>query len=197
LKKWRWSGGGLADGDFTVLIAMAGLPASGKSTLAACLAQELRAVVLDKDLVRAALFPAPVLDYSAVQDDIAMAAIYQAAAEILRAEPQRVVILDGRTFVLPNQLQPVLELCSSVGEQEARIIECVCDDAIARQRLEKDLAERKHPARNRTYGLYHSMKAKAVPLTVPHLVVDTGRLLLVECVQQCMKSLFSQRGPAP
>ena len=149
-----------------MLIAMAGLPASGKSTLAACLAQELRAVVLDKDQVRAALFPPPVLDYAAAQDDIAMAAIYQAAAAILRANPQRVVILDGRTFLLPDQLQPFLDLCASVGEQ-ARIIECVCDDAIARQRLEEDLAEHRHPARNRTYALYLSMKAKAQPLIGP------------------------------
>jgi len=171
-----------------VLIAMAGLPASGKSTLATCLAQELRAVVLDKDQVRAALFPDPVLDYSAVQDDIAMAAIYQGAAAILRADPQRVVILDGRTFLLPDQLKPFLDLCASVGEQ-ARIIECVCDDDIARRRLEEDLAAHRHPARNRTYALYLSMKAKAQPLTVPHLVVDTGRLPLTECVRQCLDSL--------
>src|SRR2546425_786694 len=61
-----------------VLITMAGLPSSGKSTLAASLKRELGAVVLDKDRVRAALFPARVLDYSDTQDDIAMAAIYQA-----------------------------------------------------------------------------------------------------------------------
>jgi predicted kinase len=175
-----------------VLIAMAGLPASGKSTLAACLAQELRAVVLDKDRVRAALFPNPVLDYSAVQDDIAMTAIYQAAAAILRAEPKRVVILDGRTFLLPDQLQPFLDLCASVGEQP-RIIECVCDDAIARRRLEEDQAAHRHLAGNRTYALYLSMKAKAQPLTVPHLVVDTGKMPPTGCVRQCLDGLLPGR----
>jgi predicted kinase len=175
-----------------VLIAMAGLPASGKSTVAASLAKELQAVVLDKDQVRAALFPPPVLDYSAAQDDIAMTAIFQAAGAIHGAEPQRVVILDGRCFVLPSQLQPFLDLCASVGEQ-ARIIECVCDDAIARQRLEQDFARHRHPARNRSYALYLSMKAVAVPLTVPHLVVDTGRLPLAECVRQCLESLQTCR----
>jgi predicted kinase len=175
-----------------VLIAMAGLPASGKSTLAANLAKDLQAVVLDKDQVRAALFPPPALDYSPAQDDIAMAAIYQAAGAILRAEPQRVVILDGRTFLLPGQLQPLLDLGASVGEQ-VRIIECVCDDALARRRLEADFAEDKHLARNRTYALYLSMKAKAQPLTVPHIVVDTGLLPLTECVRQCLKSLLPCR----
>jgi predicted kinase len=36
--------------------------------IAARLAEELGAVVLNKDTVRAALFPLPVLDYSAEQD---------------------------------------------------------------------------------------------------------------------------------
>lgn len=178
-----------------MLIAMAGLPASGKSTLAGCLAQELRGVVLDKDQVRAALFPPPVLDYSAVQDDIAMAAIYQAAAAILRAEPQRVVMLDGRTFLLCDQLQPLLDLGASVG-QPARIIECVCDDAIASQRLEKDRGEQRHPARNRNYALYLSVKARAQPLTIPHLVLDTGRLPFIECVRQAMVSLAPGNWPS-
>jgi predicted kinase len=172
---------------------MAGLPASGKSTLAVCLAQALRGVVLDKDRVRAALFPAPVLDYSAVQDDIAMTAIYQSAAVILRAESQRVVILDGRTFLLPGQLQPLLDVGASVGEQ-VRIIECVCDDAVARRRLDEDLPENRHPARNRTYDLYLSVKARAQPFLIPHLVVDTGRLQLTDCVKQCIESLLPGRG---
>ena len=68
-----------------MLVAMAGLPSSGKSTLAACLEEEIGAVVLGKDVVRAALFPPCVLDYSAVQDEVAMSAIYQAAEAIRSA----------------------------------------------------------------------------------------------------------------
>jgi predicted kinase len=44
-----------------MLIAMAGLPASGKSTIAARLAKELGGVILSKDQVQAVLFPLPVL----------------------------------------------------------------------------------------------------------------------------------------
>src|SRR5690349_10843437 len=132
---------------------MAGLPGSGKSTLAACLAGRLGAVVLDKDRVRAALFPPPVLDYSEEQDEIAMAAIYRAAESILRADPEQVVILVGRTFLRPGQLRPVLDLAASLG-QGLRVIECRCDDAVARRRLEQDLAEGRHPAGNRTFELY-------------------------------------------
>src|SRR5262249_59199573 len=113
-----------------MLIAMAGLPATGKSTLAARLAERLAAVILDKDRVRAALFPPRVLDYSVVQDDITMAAIYQAASAIRKANPGQAVILDGRTYLRPGQVQSLLDLAASLGEKP-RIIECVCDNAVA------------------------------------------------------------------
>jgi adenylylsulfate kinase len=171
-----------------VLIAMAGLPASGKSTLAAFLETELVAVVLDKDRVRAALFPPRVLDYSPVQDDVTMAAIYQAASAIIQANPRQMIIVDGRTFLRPGQLQLLLNLASSLGQQFF-VIECVCDEDVARKRLEKDLAEARHPAGNRTFALYQSLKAAAEPITMPHLILDTGKLAPEECVQRCLDYL--------
>src|SRR5262245_57926302 len=160
---------------------MAGLPGTGKSTLAACLEERLGAVVLDKDRVRAALFQPRVLDYSAVQNDLSMAALY-------RADPQRAVILDGRTFLRPGQVQSLLDLATSLGERP-RIIECVCDDTLAKERLERDLAQGSHPAGNRTFALYLSLKAAAEPIAVPRLILDTGRLSLEECVRRCLDYL--------
>jgi predicted kinase len=171
-----------------MLIAMAGLPGSGKSTIATCLERDLGAVVLNKDRVRAALFPPRVLDYSAVQDDVTMAAIYQAAAAILRADPRQVVILDGRTFLRPGQVRDLLALASSVGASP-RVIECRCDNAVAKERLERDLAQGNHPAGNRTYALYQELQAAAEPLVVPRLVLDTGKLSLEECVRRCLEYL--------
>jgi predicted kinase len=171
-----------------VLVAMAGLPGSGKSTLAACLERELGAVVLSKDRVRAALFPPRVLDYSAVQDEVTMAAIYQAAAAVLRADPRRAVVIDGRTFLRPGQVPPLLALSASLGETP-RIIECVCADEVARGRLDRDLAEGGHPARNRTFALYLSLKAASEPIAVPHLALDTGRTTLDECVRRSLEYL--------
>ena len=46
-----------------LLIAMAGLPGTGKSTLAAALAEALPAVVLDKDKLRAGLIPPDKIEY--------------------------------------------------------------------------------------------------------------------------------------
>ena len=84
-----------------MLIAMAGLPASGKSALAERLARDLNGVVLSKDQVRAALFPPLALGYSTAENDITMAAIYAAARYIRTTFPQHPVILDGRTFLRP------------------------------------------------------------------------------------------------
>lgn len=171
-----------------MLTALAGLPATGKSTLATNLARELGAVVLNKDHVRAALFPPPVLNYSREQDDICMAAIYRATASILRSFPRSVVILDGRTFLRSYQVRDLLDLAAAVHE-EPRIIECVCSDEVARARLEKDGAAQGHLAGNRTYALYLALKAAAEPIGVPRLVLDTGALSPEECVERALAYL--------
>jgi adenylylsulfate kinase len=156
-----------------MLIAMAGLPATGKSSLAAGLAHELGAVVLSKDLVRAALFPPPVLNYSAEQDDISMAALFRATASILTTWPQQVVILDGRTFLRSYQVHDLLDLARSL-QTVPRIIECVCGDAVAVERLAKDQAQGGHPAGNRPMALYRRLQASAEPIAIPHPTLDTG-----------------------
>jgi adenylylsulfate kinase len=171
-----------------MLIAMAGLPATGKSAIAAWLAKELGGIILSKDAVRAALFPAPALDYSREQDDLCMTAICSAAAHILKASSRQVVILDGRTFLRSYQLRDLLALADATHEN-ARIIECVCDDELARERLETALARGKHPARNRTFALYLDLKAAAEPIRIPHLLLDTGKVPLTECVARCLAFL--------
>ncbi len=167
-----------------MLIALAGLPGTGKSTLAAALERKIDAIVLDKDRVRAVLFPPRVLDYSDGQDEMVMTAIYQATTAILSHPSAPAVILDGRTYLRPGQQTALLKLAASVPGP-LKIITCVCDDAVVKERLERDLAEGCHSARNRTFALYQRIKAEAVPITVPHLVLDTGRLSLAECVARC------------
>jgi predicted kinase len=176
-----------------MLIAMAGLPASGKSTLAAHLAEELGGVILSKDQVRAALFPPPVLDYSAAEDDLSMEAIFHAAGYIRQTFPQHPVLIDGRTFLRSAQIDALFALAQSLG-QAPRIIECVCAAEVARRRLEHDLASGQHPAKNRTFALYRAVQEKAEPITVPHLVLDTGTTPLGECVR---RSLGYLRGDEP
>ncbi len=171
-----------------MLIVMAGLPGTGKSSLAAALQPILGAVVLNKDTVRAALFPAPVLDYSTTQDDVCMSAVYEAAAVILRTFPRQAVILDGRTFLRSYQIHDVLALAASLNTP-AHIIECVCEDDVAKARLESDSAGGEHPAGNRTYALYLALKAAAEPIVVPRLLLDTGKTSLEECLKRSIAFL--------
>jgi predicted kinase len=171
-----------------VLIAMAGLPGTGKSTLAARLAAELGGVVLSKDEVRAAMFPAPVLDYSPEQDEAAMSAVYSAAEYIFMFHPRRAVLLDGRTFSKPGQLD-VPRALAALHSVPFRLVECVCADDAARARIAADHAAGTHPAGNRTPELYARAKARAVPLQVPRLTLDTGALPLEECVRRAIEYL--------
>jgi len=73
------------------------------------------------------------------------------------------------------------------------IIECVCDDAVARVRLEHDRNIRAAPGGNRTFDLYLEVKARAGPIVIPHLVLDTGRLSVDDCVARCIAYLRSER----
>lgn len=173
-----------------MLVAMCGLPGTGKSTLAHQLAAAVGGVVLGKDPVRSVLFPPPVLDYSREQDDLTMAAIYSAAAFIIRTHPATPVIIDGRTFLRAYQLRDLLALGDAVGERP-RLIECVCSDGHARERLERDHLRGEHPAGNRTFQLYLDVKAGAEPITLPRLVLDTGIAPLQSCVAQAIDYLRS------
>jgi predicted kinase len=171
-----------------MLIAMAGLPGTGKSTLAARLAVELGGVVLCKDVVRATLFPAPVLDYSAAQDDIAMGAVYAAAAYNLKHHPATPVIIDGRTFRKAGQTEALRGMATTLPVP-LRVIECVCADEVAHARIEADHATGTHPAGNRNADLYDRVKTEAVPLTLARLTLDTGELTLEECVKRALEHL--------
>jgi hypothetical protein len=102
------------------------------------------------------------------------------------------VIVDGRTFLQSQQIDDLFALARSLAETP-RIIECVCADAVARQRLERDLAEGRHLARNRTFALYLSVKEKTQAIAVPHLAIDTGSTPLEECVSRCLAYLKEAR----
>lgn len=155
-----------------ILIAMAGLPGCGKSTLAARLSERLDAAVLDKDRVRAAVFPPGEIEYSRRQDDLVFEMLYQTAAFLL--DKGRSVILDGRPFTQRDQVERLERFARQQGVPMAVLL-CVCPDEVARRRLESDAASGAHPAANRTWEHYLRSKAQADPLALPHLEIDTAR----------------------
>lgn len=165
-----------------MLVMMAGLPASGKSAIAHLLARRLpSSVILDKDTIRAALFPPAEITYSTEQDDFCMQVMLETAEYILTADPAKLVILDGRPFSQRYQRDRVRAFASRLKVQ-LKIVECVCSDETARQRLEKDVATGRHVAQNRNNELYQAVKARFEPIQGEKLVVNTDSDL-EQCVQ--------------
>jgi len=158
-----------------MIILMAGLPGTGKSTLARELAIRTGGCVLSKDEIRAAIFCEQDIEFSTAQDDFVMELMLQSARLLLQRNPTRRIFLDGRTFSQGYQIERVLKLAREL-DQPWRIIECVCSDESARRRLE-DERDPVHPARNSSYALYLQVRARFEPIGHTKTVIDTDQPL--------------------
>ena len=168
-----------------MLILMAGLPGSGKSVLSRALAAELGGTVLDKDVVRAALFQPNDIEYATEQDDFCMGIMLKVAGYLFRKDASRRVFLDGRTFSRTYQLDRSTGFAEALS-QPWRILECVCTQDTARKRLAEDPA---HLAANRSFELYLKVKARFEEISLPKTVVNTDQPLAV-CVQIAKAALI-------
>jgi predicted kinase len=183
------------------LIAMAGLPGTGKTTLTRALKQALMSniqrtdqehqqiapITLNKDDIRAALFPPYLIEYSEEQDNFCYDILLSVAGYLFHKAPQRVIILDGRTFSKSYQVQTLEKTALAMGV-DLYWVECVCDTETAKQRLARDHNAIDHPATNRNPDLFDSLKASAEALTVRRMVVDTTRPVR-ECVAEILQYL--------
>jgi len=170
-----------------MIVLMAGLPGTGKSTLARELAARLHGSVLSKDEIRHTLFSSRDVEYSTEQDDFVMEIMLKTAAWIRRKDPDRVLILDGRTFSRRYQLERVLKAASDL-RQPWRILECICSDETARRRIESQASVGEHVAGNRTFDLYLEVKERFEPISFHKTVIDTD-LPLAECVNQALAAV--------
>jgi predicted kinase len=163
---------------------MAGLPGTGKSTLARALAAELQGVVLDKDLLRAALFTEPWIEYSREQDDFCVELLLQAGGYLAaRESPPAFIFIDGRTFALRDQIERVVAYGEKLG-CEVRLIHLVCFDDTARARLAQV-----HVAKNRDFNLYLQVKKSFEPIDRPHLTLNTDNGLSADLLAQSLQYL--------
>ena len=164
-----------------MLVMMAGLPGTGKSTLAHAVASRMGAYVLDKDRMRAALFPAELVEYSREQDDFVLRVMLKVAGWIVRRDMKRTVILDGRPFTKKYQRDVVINFAEWM-KVRWRIVECRCSEDAARRRLESG---DDHPAKDRDFEMYQRVKGEWEEITRPKLVVNTD-VALEECVRQVL-----------
>ncbi len=167
-----------------MIIVMAGLPGTGKSTLGRELSLRLSATVLSKDEIRHALFEPRDVEYSTEQDDFCMEVMLQTAAYVLRKYPDRIVILDGRTFSRRYQVERVVEVATQLS-QAWHIFECVCREETARDRLARPQG---HVATNRDFELYRRVSDHRQEITFPKTVIDTDETVEL-CVQRALAVL--------
>jgi adenylylsulfate kinase len=170
-----------------MIVLMAGLPGTGKTTLARGLAARNSGRVISKDDVRHAIFLPEEIEYSSQQDDFCVQVMLETAGYLVRQDPARMILLDGRPFSRRYQIDNVVAAAASL-HQPWRILECVCPEATARRRLEEHAVAGEHPAANRGYQLYLEVKSRFEAITLPKTVIHTEQPL-EECISQALAAL--------
>src|SRR5215470_7122331 len=170
-----------------MIVLMAGLPGTGKTTLAHELARCTSGRVLSKDEFRHALFTPEDIEYSTRQDDFCQELMLQIASYLFARDPSRTILLDGRPFSRRYQIENVLAVADSL-HQPWRVLECVASEETVRQRLEGDVMQSKHPAGNRDYSLYLQVSSRFEQIHAPKTVINTDREL-EECIQRALDAM--------
>ncbi len=162
-----------------LIVALAGLPGTGKTALARALAGlDSSLVVLNKDDLRPVLLPGRSA-YDEADNDFVVGVALEAAAYVLSRGKAAAVVLDGRTFTRRSQRRQVEEFCLGLGLRLVWV-ELVCDEEIALERVRADQGS--HPATDRDAALYRRLRDAAEPFDAD-LRIDSGATTAAEAAQ--------------
>lgn len=150
-----------------LLLAIAGLPGAGKSTLARALAARFGLVRVDRDAIRCAMFPD--LPASPTRTRAAFrTALLAAEVHLIEGRP---CVLDGMTLARAADRGRIAALAARHGAPHVLLWLDVAP-AIARARVAADRAEGVHPASDRDPELVAAVYARFEPPGDAHVRVD-------------------------
>lgn len=176
-----------------MIVVLRGVPGSGKSTLARAIAPRLNAVILDKDSLRACVFPGDTVEYTTTQDDFVISLMLQAARYHLERRPRRPIFIDGRVFAVASQVEVVRQFAVEANT-EFRVIECMCSRDSALRGIQADESSGTHLAKNRNAALLDAQLAKWEPVPYATIRIDTEKSL-DDCAAAAITALSTPRTP--
>jgi hypothetical protein len=151
-----------------VLIMMSGLPGSGKSHLSRMLAERLKAVVLESDAVRKALFPQPC--YSADES----ATVHRACQQVMRRLLTKGVrVIFDATNLVEFQRETIYSLVQGSGAR-LLIVRTVAPEDVIRERLTRRQEEPESTS-DADWHVYRRMAHREQKIRQPHVCIDTSK----------------------
>jgi len=165
-----------------LIVALIGLPGSGKSTVAHVLEQTLGLRRVCRDAIRQAMFPR--CDFSFVEKRAAFRAV------LLSIEINGLLgassVVDGMTFSRREDYDQLIALADAHGF-DVLPLWIDCPPALARERIARDVIEGGHPAGDREPDLvdvvarrFDVPPAAAIRIDASHSIEEVCRLAVAE-----------------
>jgi predicted kinase len=155
------------------LILFRGLPGTGKTFIIERLAEIFPDFqIISRDIIRKKIFPSP--NYSKQEKQHLESSILFIVEENLKAG--KTIIIDGMTFSSIKSISSFLQVAIK-NKVKYKIIECVCSERVALDRINEDSKNNKHPAKDRDRNLYYDVKFRHEKFSNPHLTINTEHML--------------------
>lgn len=160
-----------------VVVVFAGLPGTGKSTLARAVARELRAVYLDKDTIKACVLKLARELKLERGEDLAGPLSYELLVDLARDN-----LTLGLSVVLDSpagytRFRDQVQQMAQATRVDLKVIECICtDETMLRARVEQGEPEQA-AYRTRDWEAYRHSRGRFERLSGPRLLVDTAESL--------------------
>jgi len=147
-----------------MLIAICGLPGSGKSTIADILSKKIKAVVLRTDEIRRKLIEKP--SYTESEKELVYKVMFIIAEYLLK---QGIPCILDATFNREERRREVVKLAEKINVPFI-FVECVCNEEIIRERLKAG----GRFSSDANWDVYLKLKREFEPIMENHIVIDTS-----------------------